>query len=232
MNIAIIPARSGSKGLPNKNIRLLEGIPLLAHSVLCAKQAGLFNEIFVSTDSHQYADIAVEYGGSVPFLREASLAGDTASMWDVVRDVLSKYETIGKSFDSVTLLQPTSPLRIPDDIVEAHKIYKEKNADSVISVCIADHAPYLCNVLPESGSMEGFISYDKLDKQRQQLPDYYRINGALYLIRCSYLAKTMDIYGAGSYAYIMPKERSVDIDDELDFITAETIYNRCKVKSV
>jgi len=95
MNIAIIPARSGSKGLVNKNIKVFCGKPLLVHSIECAIKSGVFDEVFVSTDSLQYADIAVEYGGTVPFLRDTCHSDDTSSMWDVLKDSLLKYESLG-----------------------------------------------------------------------------------------------------------------------------------------
>ena len=226
MNLALIPARSGSKGLKDKNIKLFNQTPLLAVSIKCAADSGLFDEIFVSTDSQEYADIAMRHGGAVPFLREKSLAGDETPMWDVVRDVLVRYMDMGKRFEMVTLLQPTSPLRLPADILAAHALYMEKNADSVVAVCRADHAPYLYNTLPPDGLMHGFIKHELLVKQRQQFEDYYRVNGALYMIKCDYLMKTSDIYGQNSFAYVMPKERSVDIDDEWDFIAAEAFYFR------
>ena len=230
MNIAIIPARSGSKGLPDKNIKLLGNMPLLAHSVQSALKSRLFDEILVSTDSREYAEIAEHYGGSVPYLREKLLSEDTTPMWDVVRDALYKYEASGQHFNTVTLLQPTSPLRTSVDIIKAHELYTKNQADSVVSVCKADYSPHLCNMLPENNSLNGFIKPEMISRQRQQLPEYYRINGAIYVIRCSYLAKSTDIYASRAYAYIMPRERSIDIDDELDFILAEALYNRVVVQ--
>lgn len=121
-NLAIIPARSGSKGLKDKNIKLLNGKPLLAYSVEAAKNSEIFEEIHVSTDTILYADIAIEYGASVPFLRSGKNSTDTASSWDVVRETISKYEEMGRVFDTVTLLQPTTPLRTADNIKEAYEI--------------------------------------------------------------------------------------------------------------
>jgi len=116
-NIAIIPARSGSKGLKDKNIKPLLDIPLLAYSIRAAKDSALFDEIMVSTDSDDYAQIAKDYGASVPFLRSAKTSSDTAGSWDVVTEVLSQYQTSGRYFDTICLLQPTSPLRIASDII-------------------------------------------------------------------------------------------------------------------
>ncbi len=222
-SIAIIPARSGSKGLPDKNIKLLHDKPLLAYSIEVAEKSGLFDCIHVSTDSERYEQIAREYGADVPFLRNEELSGDTAGSWDVVRWVLGQYAARGQRFDMVTLLQPTSPLREAEDIKQAYHLFEEKAADAVVSVCEMDHSPLWSNTLPEDGSMDGFLD-QVADAGRQQLPTYYRINGAIYMLRAALLAEgAPGLYREGTYAYVMPKERSVDIDDALDFAIAETI---------
>lgn len=223
-NIAVIPARSGSKGLKNKNIKLLNGKPLLVYSIEAALKSELFDCVHVSTDSEQYADIAREYGANVPFLREEELATDSAGTWDVLRRVVEQYKELGKTFDTVCLLQPTSPLRDERDIQRAYQIYREKKADSVISVCEADHSPLLCNTLNEKGSMRGFIDINKIGR-RQELFNYYRLNGAIYIQRIELLMKKQDLYGERSYAYVMEKLHSVDIDDAFDFLMAEAALN-------
>lgn len=219
-NIAIIPARSGSKGLPDKNIKNLCGKPMLAYSIEAAKNSGVIDVIHVSTDSDKYAEIARKYGADVPFLRSEKLSGDQAGTWDTVRYVLEKYRELGKEFDMVTLLQPTSPLRLAEDIQNTEKLYREKNASAVIGVCEMEHSPLWSNTLPKDGSMNGFLS-KVTNVQRQQLDTYYRINGAMYMINAEIIKNQDEIYGEGSYAYIMPKERSVDIDDQMDFKIAE-----------
>ena len=181
-NIAIIPARSGSKGLEDKNIRIFNGKPLLAYSVEVAIMSGLFNEVFVSTDSEKYAEIGREYGAHVPFLRSPELSSDTASSWDAVKEALNCYEKIGATFHTIALLQPTSPLRTAQDITNAFALMQEKQANAVVSVCEVDHSPLWCNILPENGSMDRFLSKDLVTKGRQNLDTYYRINGAIYLV--------------------------------------------------
>ncbi len=223
-NIAVIPARSGSKGLKNKNIKLLNGKPLLVYSIEAALKSELFDCVHVSTDSEQYADIAREYGANVPFLREEELATDSAGTWDVLRRVVEQYKELGKTFDTVCLLQPTSPLRDGEDIQKAYQIYRKKEADSVISVCEAEHSPLLCNVLDEEGSMQGFINMNKIGR-RQELSKCYRLNGAIYIQRIELLMKKQDLYGERSYAYVMEKLHSVDIDDAFDFLMAEAALN-------
>ena len=220
-NIAIIPARSGSKGLKDKNIKELCGKPLLAYSINAALESKMFDTVMVSTDSEKYAEISRHYGAEVPFLRSAETSGDSAGSWDVVREVLNEYRKLGKDFDSVMLLQPTSPLRTSDDIINAFNLKEKKKANAIVSVCEMDHSPLWSNTLPESLSMENF-SRSK-DLPRQQLETYYRVNGTIYLIDTDCVYNDKRIYENNCYAYIMPKERSVDIDTELDFIIAETI---------
>lgn len=224
-NLAIIPARSGSKGLKDKNIKMLNGRPLLAYSIEAAKKSGLFDEIMVSTDSEKYAEIAKQWGAKVPFLRSQELSNDTASSWEVVRDVIERYRNLGLEFDTVALLQPTSPLRSADDIINGYEVMKEKAANFVVAVCEMDHSPLWANTLSDNLSMENFIKPEVVKMPRQSIPTYYRINGALYIIKVDYLMKSTDIYSAKSYATIMRKENSVDIDDQMDFTIAEVLLS-------
>lgn len=225
-NIAIIPARSGSKGVKDKNIRLLNGKPLLAYSIEVAEKSACFDEIFVSTDSSEYADLAIRWGASVPFLRGEELASDTASTWDVVKDTLINYKKRGMEFDTITILQPTSPMRTSNDIINGFNQMKIKDANAVVSVCQVDHSPLWSNTLPEDGSLDNFLDKEVLNLPRQSLPTYYRINGALYIAKTDYALKAKSLYDNKCYSIIMSKENSIDIDDELDFIMAEIIYKR------
>lgn len=222
-HLAVIPARSGSKGLKDKNIKGLAGKPMMAYTIEAAKESGIYDCIHVSTDSEEYRRIAEEYGADVPFLRSPELSGDTAGSWDVVKWTLEQYRRRGQEFDLVTLLQPTSPLRTGEDICRAQKLLEEHRADAVVAVCEMDHSPLWSNVLPEDGCMKGFL--DRVANQgRQKLPVYYRINGAIYMVRTSVVFREpMELYGERTFAYPMPKERSVDIDDALDFVVAEAI---------
>ena len=222
-NLAIIPARSGSKGLKDKNIKLLNGKPMLAYTIKAAKESKLFDEIFVSTDSEKYAKIAVEWGASVPFLRSESLSTDTASSWDAVKDAVIRYKELGKKFDTIALLQPTSPLRTSKDIIAGYNKMKEKNANIIVSVCEVDHSPLWSNTLPRDDCLKDFINKDLMKIPRQSLPTYYRINGALYIAKTKYLMNTEYIYEDKSFAVIKSKEHSIDIEDIMDFIIAESI---------
>lgn len=222
-NIAIIPARSGSKGLINKNIKSLCGKPLLVYSIEAALASGIFEEVYVSTDSEEYAQIAKDYGASVPFLRNEVTSTDKASSWEVVREALNRYEEKGSIYDMVTLLQPTTPLRTAKDITKAYQLYIEKQANSIVSVCEIDHSPLWSNTLPQDLSLEHFIKKEVAKLPRQELQTYYRINGGIYMVNVNYFKQTEDIYATRSYAYIMDKKNSIDIDDIFDFNIAEAI---------
>lgn len=219
-HIAVIPARSGSKGLRDKNIKPLNGKPLMAYSIEAALESGLFDCVHVSTDSPDYAKTAQKYGADVPFLRSRELSSDTATTWDAMRFVLQEYEKLGKEFDTLAVLQPTSPLRTCQDIRSAYRILEEKQADSVVGVCEVEHSPLWSNTLPEDGCLKGFIREDA-NGPRQKLSSYYRINGAVYIVSVPLLLKKGTLYGERGYACIMSKEHSIDIDDELDFAMAE-----------
>lgn len=221
--LAIIPARSGSKGLVDKNIKPLNGKPLMAYSIEAAIASDIFDEIHVSTDSEDYARIALQYGAKVPFLRSQQASSDTASSWDVVKEVLHRYEAMEQYFDMVTLLQPTTPLRSVEDILNAYNIYIDEAANSVVSVCETDHSPLWCNTLPGDHSLCDFIRPELTNQPRQKLDKYYRINGAIYMVNTKYLMECNSIYESKSIAYIMDKKHSVDIDDAVDFMVAEAI---------
>ena len=221
-NIAIIPARSGSKGLKDKNIKRLANKPLLAYSIEAAIESKLFDEIMVSTDSEAYAEISTDFGANVPFLRSASNSGDKSSSWDTVIEVLNNYAKIGKKYDTVCLLQPTSPLRTADDIIGAYEVLKQKSANAVTSVCEVDYPPLWNMILPEDNSLEEFKKQDE-DCPRQQLPTYHRLNGAIYIRKIAYENNQAKIIDTNEFAFIMPKEHSVDIDTDMDFKIAEVL---------
>ena len=225
-NIAIIPARSGSKGLKDKNIRLLNGKPLLAYTIEAALKSKCYDTVMVSTDSKKYAKIAGEYGAEVPFLRSEETSQDSTSPWDVVKEVLENYKALGREFDTFTLLQPTSPLRTARDIRNAFAEMKEKNANAVVSMCELECSMHLVNTLPKSLSMKGFISDEQYNKRRQEIRPYYRFNGAIYISKVKTFMKHMNIYNDKCYAYIMDRSRSYDIDDLNDLKIVEALLKK------
>lgn len=223
-NIAIITARSGSKGIKDKNIKELNGKPLMSYSIEAAIQSGKFDEIMVSTDSEKYAEIAVKFHAKVPFFRSQNNSSDNASSWDTVEEVLNEYKKLGQSFDSFCLLQPTSPLRTAEDIVFAYDLFEKKSAGAVVSVCEAEHSPLLCGKLPEDNQFINFVD-GRLLKRRQDMDKFYRINGAIYIVDCKKFSDNINLYEAGNYAYIMPRDRSVDIDSDIDFELAKLLLH-------
>ncbi len=227
-NIAVIPARSGSKGLPDKNIKPVNGKPLLAYTIEAALESGCFDTVHVSTDSERYAEIARRYGADVPFLRSAALATDTASTWDAVREVLARYDEIGKRFDTMMLMQPTTPLRTGEDVKAAYALFQKKQAKSVIAVCEVDHSPLWCDTIPDSGSMKGFGRKDLAWVNRQDLRPYYRVNGAIYLLSVNGINIPPDdeIYEDNCYALFMDRKKSVDVDSEDDLALVEFLLAR------
>lgn len=218
--IAIIPARSGSKGLKDKNIKDLNGKPLIAYTIEEAKKSEVFDRIIVSTDSKIYAEISRKFGAEVPFLRSEENSSDKAGSWDVVKEVLSKLD---EKYDIVVLLQPTSPLRDAIDIKEAINMFFKKNAETLTTVCETDHPAFWCNTLDSNFSMKDFIKKEHR-KRRQELPKTYTLNGAIYIIKTECL-ENPDFNSEKSFAYIMEKSHSIDIDNILDFKLAELVLN-------
>lgn len=222
--LAIIPARGGSKRLPNKNILELGGKPLIKWTIEAAQACHKIDTVMVSTDSINIADIAIQAGAKVPYLRSAELSNDTASSSDVILDVIDYYESIGNDFDVVILLQPTSPLRTTEQIDESLQLFDSKRAFSVVSVTLCEHSPLWANTLSDNGSMEGFLRPETLQRS-QDLDEYFRLNGAIYIFDIKKLKEKGTIcYSSDSYAYIMNNYTSVDIDTKFDFIIAETIF--------
>lgn len=222
--LAVIPARSGSKGIPDKNIRNIMNKPLIAYTIEACIKSQIFDEIIVSTDSVLYADIAIRYGASVPFLRSLTLSNDTASTNDVILEVLQQYQNRGKDFTYVMLLQPTSPLRNEHHIRESTQIFLEKKADALVSVCKVEHPSFLQVSLDPIGR----IQTDRLKtrKRRQDSEEEYRINGAIYLTSTEFFMKTKDFYGRNTYAYLMKEEESIDIDHEFQFALATWLMSQ------
>ena len=224
--IAIIPARGGSKGLPKKNIKKLNGKPLIAHTIEVAKQSRIFDRIIVSTDDKEIAEVAKKYGAEVPFIRPAELATDSADAMDVVIHALKWFKNKGEDFDYVMKLQPTSPLRTEQDIIKSIDLIIQKDGDSISSVSECEHHPLWSNVLGPDLKMNNFIDEDTKGKNRQELPKYYRLNGLIFLSKVDTLLNTKDWYGEKSYAYIMDSKRAIDIDSEVDFYLAELLKKK------
>lgn len=212
--IAIIPARGGSKRLPRKNVLPLGGKPLIGWTIDAARDSKYIDDVFVSTDNQEIADISAQFGVVVPELRPSYLSTDVATTQSVVFYTIEKY---GNNADIVIILQPTSPLRSAKHIDEALELFVHKEAFSVVSLTPCEHPPLWANTLPENGSLGYFLSHEA-NKRSQELGQFYRLNGAIFiydivkLISCGHMS-----YRNDSYAYKMGNEFSVDIDSALDF---------------
>lgn len=223
--LAIIPARSGSKGLPDKNIKEMNNKPLIAYTIEACIRAQVFDEILVSTDSIQYADIARKYGASIPFIRPQYLSSDTAATYDVILHVIHQLETLGRTYDYFMLLQPTSPLRDEKDILQSIEILFNNSANSVVSICEVEHPVQLMVKLNDKGRLD-FCFNDKKQMRRQDSLQQFRINGAIYLCSINYFLKHKSFYGERSYPYMMNKIASIDIDDMDQFEIAEALLKK------
>lgn len=221
MLVAIIPARSGSKGIPNKNIKSFCGKPLIYWSITAAKQCHFVDEVIVSTNSDSIAAIASSYGASVPFLRSESLSNDKAQTIDVVLDLLERMPLV----HDVLLLQPTSPLRSVDDIYQAYNARQIANAQSAVSVALSQKAPEWMYRLGSSNHLTPIIPSTP-NVPRQVLSPAYFLNGAIYLATRQFLLKERRFVSNSSVAHVMPLERSIDIDVPLDWDIASFLKQR------
>jgi len=224
--IALIPARGGSKGLPKKNIKVLAGKPLIAWSIGQALACRYIDRVVVSTDSPEIASAARRYRAEVPFMRPKILAADKAKSIDVILHALDFYAAKKNIFDIVVLLQPTSPLRNSGDIAKAIEAMFTKKAKAIISVCRELHSPLWSVALSADKKLGSFLGKGAEKQNRQSLPVFYRINGAVYVADTDYLKQNKSFLGNSTYAYEMTPERSIDIDSELDFKIAEFLKNK------
>jgi len=211
--LAIIPARGGSKRLPRKNILDLNGKPLIAYTVDAGIKSKYIDKVIVSSDDEEILDISQEYG-ALTIKRPDELASDTATTFDAIKHTIDNINR----YDYIVLLQPTSPLRNENHIDEAIELLETKNADAVVSICEMDHSPLWSNTLDNSLSMSGFLRDKVLNKRSQDLEKYYRLNGAIYICKTDKLLEKESFFlKENIYGFIMDRESSVDIDEEIDF---------------
>ena len=221
--LGIIPARGGSKGLPHKNILPLAGKPLIAYTIKAALETPRLDEVLVSTDDELIAEVAREYGADVPFRRPADLAEDDTLTFPVLVHALDWLAEQRRYHpDYVMVLQPTSPLRSTGDIEAALDIAITTRADTVVSVSRAYQHPYWMKQITEDGRLINYLSAH-LPCRRQELPQVYALNGAIYLAESRILMERRTFYTERTYAYIMPPERSLDIDSQWDLYLAELV---------
>ncbi len=221
--VAVLPARGGSKGIPRKNIKLLAGKPLIAWTIEAALAARSVDLVLTSTDDEEIAQVARKNGAQVPFLRPLELASDTASSEDVALHALSWLQQNERSqVEFVLLLQPSSPLRSAEDIEAAIALQRDKRADAVVSVCETSHPfQWFKNLGPNRELLPWQTGAGP--SRRQDARPVYQLNGAIYLVRSSVVLKEKTFFPERTFGYLMPPEKSLDIDTPWEFYLAELI---------
>lgn len=229
--LGIIPAKGVSRGLPGKNIRLVAGKPMLAWSIEAALQSGVFDRLMVSTDDTTIRDLAEKYGVKTPCLRPKELAGDdtpTAAVVIHVLDWLEKNEDYRP--DHLMLLQPTSPLRSADDIRAAYHLFQKHGARPLISVAPVQKHPDLMVLVQPDGSLTKYLP-EALRTRRQDRPVVHIHNGAIYVVEAARFRQRPVFDNENAVGFVMPFERSIDIDTELDLQITEILLHREQVRS-
>lgn len=214
--LAVVPARAGSKRLPQKNIKLLNGKPLIAYTFDEIQKSKYITATVATSDCSEVQKISKQYANTYSLFRPSELASDTASSIDVLLHAV-KYAEQFDSFDIICLLQPTSPLRTALDIDNAIKLYIDKKAQGIVSMTQCEHSPLWSTPLENENDFKSFIS--QLQNTRSQdLPSYYQLNGAIYLVDKNVFLKQKKLFlEEDYYPYIMPAVNSVDIDTQMDF---------------
>lgn len=222
--LAVIPARAGSKRLPGKNSLDLLGKPLIQWTIDSALKAKSIDRVIVSTDSEEIRSIANAGQILAPFTRPANYSGDLSSSVDVVLHAIRFLAERGESYSSVMLLQPTSPLRNDVHIDEAFNMFVSNRENSVVSVCEVEHSPLWSTTLNDNGYLDFSANREHLNRASQELPVYYRLNGAIYLSKVNVIEETGQMYEYQKcLPYIMSQESSVDIDTRFDFEIAKVV---------
>lgn len=216
--LAVIPARGGSKGIPRKNIREIAGKPLIAWTIEEAKKSKYIDRLIISSEDEEIIDVAKSWGCEVPFIRPKELAKDDTPG---IEPILHAIKMLPK-YDYVVLLQPTSPLRLVEDIDKCIEFCINKQASSCVTVSEPDKNPFWMYYVNDNGGLQPILEVEFMNR-RQELPKVFSLNGAIYISKVEWLNKNKTFINRDTLAYIMPKERSLDIDDEYDMIIAKAI---------
>ena len=223
--LAIIPARGGSKGLPGKNIKNLCGKPLIAWSIESGLKSNYIDKVMVTTDDEEIATISKNYGADVPFLRPCEFSTDIATSFDVIRHTLNYYKNkLNKKFDYIVLLEPTSPLREVSDIDNAIEKLLNSTADSIVGICkTEDQNPaFLVHKSPNE-YISGYEQKEMRVLRRQDIRNVYFFEGTIYISKTDILKEKETFYHSNTIGYVVPKYKSLEIDDMDDFIMVEAI---------
>lgn len=222
--VAIIPARGGSKGVPGKNIKLLQNKPLIAYAIESAKESRYIDRVIVSTDDETIQEVALNYGAEVPFLRPPHLAKDTTPTLPVLQHIVNYLEEMNEKPDLIITLQPTSPFRTVGHIDNALEVMGDGGCDSVVSVCEVDYHPLWMKKIEEDLILP-YVESDIQYTRRQDLPVVYKMNGAIFITNTNVLMNDNLILGEKTKPLLMNQEDSIDIDTIWDFKLAEIIMS-------
>ncbi|MCR4943547.1 MAG: acylneuraminate cytidylyltransferase family protein [Clostridium sp.] len=222
--MAVITARGGSKGIKNKNIKKLNGIPLIDYSFQACKNSKYLDKVILSSDDKNIIDFAISKGIEVPFVRPPELATDEATSFSVIKHAVNFFENIGENFDYIVTIQPTSPFRTSNNIDEAiESLINDGEADSLVSVSDIEYHPYWMKKI-NNGYLEPFMSIDeKSITRRQNLPQLYKMNGAIFISKKILITEGTAILGEKVKPYYMDLKASIDIDTIEDFKMAEYV---------
>jgi N-acylneuraminate cytidylyltransferase/CMP-N,N'-diacetyllegionaminic acid synthase len=227
--LAIIPARKGSKGVPGKNIKEINGKPLISLSIQEARKSKYIDKLIVTTNSQEIANIAIQMGAEVPFLRPEKLAKDDSSATSVILHSLEFPSIKELNFDYFIYLQPTSPFRTVEHIDSAiENIIKNNDASSLVSVCSPPKHPYWMKLVNQKGFLEELIQTEDIFHNRQELPDVYAINGAIYICKLSVFLSNQTFYKGNCIPFIMSAHSSIDIDNKNDWDYADFLFKNRK----
>lgn len=213
--LGLVPARGGSKGVPRKNVRPLAGKPLIAWTVEAALASGVIDRVVVSTDDEEIASVGAAWGAEIPFMRPPQLSGDETPTIEVVRHALE----LLSDFDTLVLLQPTSPLRTAADVAAAVRLYEASQQRNCIAMTEATDSPNWSYYM-DGGALRPVLG-DQIPLRRQDLPRVVTVNGAIYVANARRLEEQGSFLRPDMVPYLMPRERSVDIDTEFDFQLCE-----------
>ena len=223
--LALIPARGGSKGLPRKNIKNLLGKPLIAWSIEAALNSKVVDRIIVSTDDEEISNVAKFWGAEVPFIRPSKLAQDNSTTFSVIEHALNSLEHRQRYVpDHIVLLEPTSPLRNATDIDRAFDQLKHSNASSIVGICLTEvHHPVFMYQMNDSGKLKPYLNNSKKIVRKQDLEGTYFLEGSIYISETQVLLEEKTFYHGNTIGYEVPKWKSPEIDDEIDFLLTEVI---------
>lgn len=221
--IGVITARGGSKLAPRKNIRMVGNKPLIAWSIEAARASSVIDRVILSSDDEEIISVARQCGCEVPFVRPAELATDDADSADVLRHAV---RNVGCQYDYAVLLQPTSPLRLSSDIDGAVQRCIESGASTCVSLSPVTHSPYWMFQINDDGIIAPLFPQTTLPVSRKGLSGTYILNGAIYVVSCKHLLEGGALLGADTVGWIMPDNRGLDIDTELDLLVADALLKR------